>query len=42
LKQVEDIATDLNLIGGAVLGDGPISIFRRLGVEENREVRAVV
>jgi hypothetical protein len=27
---VEDIATDLNLIGGPVLGDRPTSIFRRL------------
>ena len=28
LRQVEDIATDLNLISGPVLGDGPTSIFR--------------
>ena len=28
LRQVENIATDLNLISGPVLGDGPTSIFR--------------
>ena len=28
--EVEDIATDLNLIGGPVFGDSPTSIFRRL------------
>ena len=34
LRQVEDIATDLNLIGGPVLGDRPTSIFRRLRMIE--------
>jgi hypothetical protein len=27
LRQVEDIATDLNLIGGPVLGGRPTSLF---------------
>jgi hypothetical protein len=30
LRQVEDIATDLNLIGGPVSGDRPTGFFRRL------------
>jgi hypothetical protein len=45
-RQVEDIATDLNLIGGPVLGDRPTSIFpppmaTHLGVRYHKMARQI-